>query len=72
MSKKPFSELSREELLSEYNKLVSEYEKIKEEGIKLDMSRGKPSPEQLDLSDGMLDILKNKEEIGRASCRERV
>ena len=40
MSKKPFSELSREELLSEYNKLVSEYEKIKEEGIKLDMSRG--------------------------------
>lgn len=71
MSKKPFSELSREELLSEYNKLVSEYEKIKEEGIKLDMSRGKPSPEQLDLSDGMLDILKNKEDCidGTADTR---
>ena len=35
----------------------ADYDAFKERGLKLDMSRGKPSPEQLDLSNGLLDAL---------------
>jgi DNA-binding transcriptional MocR family regulator len=41
-----------------------EYESLKAKGLKLDMSRGKPSPEQLDLSLGMLTINAYKDETG--------
>lgn len=51
--------MSRYELLFELEELVAEYKQIKAEGLSLDMSRGKPCREQLDLSDGMLSILKN-------------
>ena len=49
--------MSREALLAEYESLKNEYEFIKASGIKLDISRGKPCSAQLDLSDGILDIL---------------
>ena len=49
--------MSREALLAEYESLKNEYEKIKASGLKLDISRGKPCTAQLDLSDGILDIL---------------
>ena len=52
-----YCEMSREALLAEYEGLKSEYEKIKASGIKLDISRGKPCTAQLNLSDGILDIL---------------
>lgn len=55
-------QMSRDELLAEKEALVAEYEKIKAEGLSLDMSRGKPCREQLDLSDGMLTILKSGED----------
>ena len=32
----------------------ADYDSFKARGLKLDMTRGKPSPEQLSLSDGML------------------
>lgn len=54
---KPYQELSREELLVLKNELEAEYKAFKERGLKLDMSRGKPSKEQLDLSMGMMDVL---------------
>ena len=37
--------------------LKAEYQKNKERGLKLDMSRGKPGPDQLDLSLGLLDCV---------------
>ncbi|MDD3693631.1 MAG: aminotransferase [Oscillospiraceae bacterium] len=37
--------------------LKAEYQKYKERGLKLDMSRGKPGPDQLDLSLGLLDCV---------------
>ena len=64
--------MSREALLAEYVSLKNEYEKIKASGLKLDISRGKPCTAQLDLSDGILDILHGsddcKTEVG-FDCR---
>ena len=37
-----------------------EYEAFKAQGLKLDMSRGKPCAEQLELSMPMLDVLNSK------------
>ena len=45
---KMYSDLSQEELRAIHEELKSEYEKAKAEGLSLDMSRGKPSPLQLD------------------------
>ncbi len=47
-----------ENLLAEEMKdLRQQFEKIKAKGLNLNMARGKPSPEQLDLSMGMLDVI---------------
>lgn len=54
---KAYKDLSKEELQALQRELQEKYEKIKEEGIKLDMSRGKPGADQLDLSVSMLDVL---------------
>lgn len=50
-------QMSKSELLEFRNKTENEYNSFKALGLKLDMSRGKPSPEQLDLSMGMLNVL---------------
>ncbi len=50
-----YQELSREELLKIKASLEEEYEEFKARGLKLDMSRGKPGAEQLDLSMDILD-----------------
>lgn len=59
-----FSEMTREQLINEYNNLKKEYQEIKNQGLKLDMSRGKPAPDQLDLSMDML-----KQVIGVCDCK---
>lgn len=61
---KKFCEMNKAELETELGGLNAEYEKIKSAGLKLDMSRGKPSPDQIDCSDGILTVLKTK-----ADCR---
>lgn len=55
-----YQEMSKEELLQEKAALEAEYAKIKEMGLSLDMSRGKPAAEQLDLSMGILDTVDAK------------
>lgn len=55
----PYQEMSREELLKEKTALEAAYRKYAKSGLQLDMSRGKPSAEQLDLSMGMMDVLSN-------------
>lgn len=52
--------MTKEELLQEKEALEAEFEKIKAAGLSLDMSRGKPSAEQLDLSMPMLDTLNSQ------------
>jgi DNA-binding transcriptional MocR family regulator len=54
---KAYKDMSKEELSELGAKLKAQYDKLKEEGIKLDMSRGKPGTDQLDLSLPMLDVL---------------
>ena len=53
---KTYAEMSREELLSEKASLEERYNEFKARGLKLDMSRGKPCKEQLDLSVALNDI----------------
>lgn len=57
---KKYQEMTREELCAEKTALEAEYAKIKELGLALDMSRGKPGAEQLDLSMPMMDVLDSK------------
>ena len=52
-----YKDRSREELLQEKELLEAKFQEIKGKGLKLDMSRGKPSAAQLDLSMGMMDVL---------------
>lgn len=54
---KLYQEMTREELLQEKECLEAEYKKIQEKGLALDMSRGKPSAQQLDLSMELLNAL---------------
>ncbi|MBE6583399.1 MAG: aminotransferase class I/II-fold pyridoxal phosphate-dependent enzyme [Ruminococcaceae bacterium] len=54
-----YSQMSRAELTAEHERLINEYAAIKSLGMSLDISRGKPCREQLDLSDGMLTVLKD-------------
>ena len=50
-----YSEMTKEQLLDEKKALDERYNAFKAKNLKLDMSRGKPCKEQLDLSMGMLD-----------------
>ena len=49
-----YKELSKEKLAGLKAQLEKQYEEYKALGLKLDMSRGKPAPAQLDLSKEML------------------
>lgn len=53
---KLYSELTREELIAERSALEKRYNEFKAKGLKLDMSRGKPGADQLDLSSGINDV----------------
>ena len=54
---KSYQEMSNDELLALKGELETTYKAFQGKGLKLDMSRGKPSTEQLDLSMGMMDVL---------------
>ena len=64
-----YKDLSKEELLELKSKLEKEFEEVKAKGIHLDMSRGKPSQAQLDLSMGMMDVLDSETSL---ICEEGV
>lgn len=51
-----FMDLSKDQLLIYKNKLEKEYNKFLNENLSLDMSRGKPCKEQLDLSNSILNM----------------
>ncbi len=54
---KSYLSMSAAELQAELESIKKEYEEIKTQGLSIDMSRGKPGADQLDISDGMLRVL---------------
>lgn len=54
--------LDREQAKDLYNRIKGEYEEYKGKNLKLDMSRGKPSSEQISVSNELLGILKTTED----------
>ena len=58
-----YKDRSREELLQEKELLEAKFQEIKGKGLKLDMSRGKPSEAQLNLSMGMMDVLNSTTDL---------
>ena len=59
-----YLKMSRAELEAEKERLLQLYGDEKKKGLKLDMSRGKPCPEQLDLSMDLLKIQEYRTEAG--------
>ncbi len=57
---KAYKDLSREELLLLKAELEAAYEDVKGKGLKLDMSRGKPGVNQLDMGMALLDVLNSE------------
>ena len=66
-----YNQMSRAELAAEYSAMKAAYEAFSAKGLKLDLSRGKPGAEQLDITTEMLDCL-NAEDCktgGGFDCR---
>ena len=57
---KRYSDFTKEELAAELNALLEKYNEYKARGLKLDLSRGKPNAEQLDITLPLLLELKDK------------
>ncbi|MDQ1319572.1 MAG: hypothetical protein QG655_815 [Actinomycetota bacterium] len=51
-----FQSLSRDDLQSRHESLLGDYSDLRAKRLALDLTRGKPSPEQLDLSNGLLTL----------------
>ena len=58
-----YCEMSKEELLKLKEELDARYTDAKSKGLKLDMSRGKPSAKQLNVTMGMLDVLNSSSDL---------
>ena len=54
---------SRELLAKEYNDLKAQFEAEREAGYSINMARGVPAKEQLDLSEGLLHVLNKNEDL---------
>ena len=69
---KAYKELSESELLALREELNKEYEEAKAKGLKLDMSRGKPSMSQLDMERDFLGVIDADSDVnteGGVDCR---
>ncbi len=60
---KPYVEMTKEELQELRKQLHVQYKEFQGKDLRLDMSRGKPSTEQLDISMGMMDVLSSNDDL---------
>ena len=58
-----YNDMSKEELLALKESLNKEYAEAKAKGLALDISRGKPSAKQLDVSLGLLDTINSSSDL---------
>ncbi len=54
-----YLKMSKDELQAQYNAVLKEYNDIKAKGLNIDMSRGKPGSDQLDISNDMLKVFED-------------
>ena len=69
---KKYVEMNKKELEEEIVALKAQYKKFQDMGLSLNMARGKPCKEQLDLSMGMMDALNSEADLSCADgtdCR---
>ena len=59
----PYADLTKEELMELKKSLKAQYKAMQAKDLKLDMSRGKPSQEQLDISMGLMDVLSSDADL---------
>ena len=59
----PYCKLGKEELTALQKEFSARYEEAKGKGLKLDMSRGKPGLEQLDMTMDIMDVLDSKADM---------
>ena len=64
---KKYTEMNHEELLALKKELDKEFKEIKAQGLALDMSRGKPSPTQLGVSVGLMDVINSDSDM-KSEC----
>ena len=64
---KKYAEMSKQELEDEIVQLKAQYKKFQEMDLNLNMARGKPCREQLDLSMGLMDALNSEADL---SCED--
>lgn len=57
------NDMNKDELLAMKKQWEEEYDNFKAQGLSLNMARGKPSPEQLNLSMDILDVLDSKSNL---------
>ena len=58
------ADMQKSDLEAVEQQLLAEFEALKGEGLSLDMTRGKPAPDQLTLADGMLSLVGPGETAG--------
>ena len=58
----PYSCMNAAQLEAEYQKVLESYNHVKAQGLKLNMARGKPSTQQLDLVSDILTVMQNPED----------
>lgn len=64
---KKYAEMNKQELEEEVVQLKAQYKKFQEMDLNLNMARGKPCREQLDLSMGLMDALNSEADL---SCED--
>ena len=67
----PYSCMTKEQLEEQYQLQQEKYASCKAKGLKLDMSRGKPSTAQLDLVSGLLTVVQTPEDCMDGSIDAR-
>ncbi|MBC5721616.1 Putative aminotransferase MSMEG_6286 [uncultured Clostridium sp.] len=58
----PYPQMSSEEREAEYQHLLAQFEDLKAQNLKLNMARGKPGEDQLNLTRGIFDIMRSPED----------
>ncbi|MBQ4544959.1 MAG: aminotransferase [Oscillospiraceae bacterium] len=67
MEKTPYMSLSREAAAELKTELEKKYAAYVSQGLKLDMSRGKPAPDQLDICEGLFTVISKNGDVSDVS-----